>query len=429
MTRAAPARPSIEAAAHAALQLGRVLLGNGADTTQVEEAVIRLAAAYGYAASLLPGYEGLLLTIASDGHFRTKLGRRIPAMNVGMGAVLAANRLVEAAEAGALDATALQARLDAIERAKPPYPGWLVTLGLGLTAASLARLFGGDWGAVVLAGIAGVAGTWLRQALGRRRFAPVLVAFAAALASGLIGAAGARLGATATPVLCLVAPGMIIMPGVPLINGVQDLIRNNLTVGLARLGFGALVTAAIGLGLVAATLATGTAIPVDFASRPVGLGEDVGFAALAALGYALLFGVPPRLAWLCLLCGTLSFSMRALLAQLGVPLAGGTLAGALLVGLLAQFLSRRLDVPAATFAFPGVVAMVPGFYAFRAMVGAMAILSAGASAKLPLLAETASLVVACLAMVSAIAVGVAAPVLLFHPLMRPVAAKAVPRSA
>jgi uncharacterized membrane protein YjjP (DUF1212 family) len=32
------------------------------------------------------------------------------------------------------------------------------------------------------------------------------------------------LGVSGTPALCLVAPTMIIVPGVPLINGVQDMI-------------------------------------------------------------------------------------------------------------------------------------------------------------------------------------------------------------
>jgi hypothetical protein len=38
---------------------------------------------------------------------------------------------------------------------------------------------------------------------------------------------------------------MIIVPGVPLINGVQDMIKNHMTLGLARLGFAGLVTAAM----------------------------------------------------------------------------------------------------------------------------------------------------------------------------------------
>ena len=36
--------------------------------------------------------------------------------------------------------------------------------------------------------------------------------------------------------LCLIAPGMILVPGVPLINGIRDAINNNLGLSLARLG-------------------------------------------------------------------------------------------------------------------------------------------------------------------------------------------------
>jgi hypothetical protein len=57
------------------------------------------------------------------------------------------------------------------------------------------------------------------------------------------------LGISQTPALCLVAPGMIIVPGVTLVNALQDMIKKHMTVGLARLGLGSLVTLAIAFGL------------------------------------------------------------------------------------------------------------------------------------------------------------------------------------
>src|SRR4029077_15305037 len=85
----------------------------------------------------------------------------------------------------------------------------------------------------------------------------------AALLSGVIGGAAVLLGVSATPALCLVAPGMIIVPGVPLVNALQDMIKNHMTVGLARLGLGSLITLAITFGLLAAMSLTGAKIPVE----------------------------------------------------------------------------------------------------------------------------------------------------------------------
>ncbi len=143
------------------------------------------------------------------------------------------------------------------------YGRWVVVVALGLTAASLARLFGADWPTLGIAWLAGSTGMWLRQELGRRGFNVFFIPFAAALVSGVVGGAAVLLGVSGTPALCLVAPGMIIVPGVPLVNGVQDMFKNHMTQGLARLGLGVLITMAIAFGLFVATLLTGAKIPVD----------------------------------------------------------------------------------------------------------------------------------------------------------------------
>src|SRR5262249_19250472 len=154
--------------------------------------------------------------------------------------------------------------------------------------------------------------------------------------------------------LCLVAPGMILVPGVPLINGVQDMIKNHLTLGISRLGFAGLVTTAIALGLFGATIITGVIIPVEESTRTITVPQDAIFSALAALGYAFLFNVPPRIAWACALCGMASHTTRTFCVEQGVDIVAGTLIGALAAGLLAQLFARHFAAPTAAFAFPGV---------------------------------------------------------------------------
>lgn len=284
-----PAAGEVEKVAHLALLVGRLLLLNGADTAQVEMAVARFAAGFGCEAHLLVSYEALLLTIVAGDDFRTKIGSRVPAMNVGMTAVGAVNRVVDDVERGRYGLAEARAALDAVEHRPPEYGRWLVVVALGLTAASLSRLFGGDWPTFAITWLAGAAGTWLRLELGRRRFNAIVIPFAAACLSGVIGGGAVLLGATATPSLCLVAPGMIIVPGVPLINGVEDMIRNHMTLGIGRLGFAFLVTTAIALGLFVATLATGVTIPV--AEPTLGDCDPARCAVLGAGGARLRLSV------------------------------------------------------------------------------------------------------------------------------------------
>ncbi|HEY4051671.1 MAG TPA: threonine/serine exporter family protein [Acidobacteriaceae bacterium] len=400
----------VEEVAHLTLSVGRLLIASGADTAQVEDSMTRFAGGFGYEAHLVVAYEALLLTVVAGEQYRTKVGSRVPAMNVNMSAVAAVSQLVGEVEEGRCGLADARKELEAIEHRSPAYGRWVVVIALGLTAASLARLFGSDWPTFWISWLAGSLGTWLRQVLGRREFNLFFIPFAAALVSGVIGGVAVLLGVSRA--LCLVAPGMIIVPGVPLVNAVQDMIKNHMTVGIARLGLGGLVTAAIAFGLFVATTITGAKIPVDAAQQLRSVPEDALFSALAALGYLFLFNVPARIAWAGVVCGVASHTLRTFCLHLGIDIVAGTLLGALVVGFLAQGFARQFRAPAVAFAFPGVVAMVPGASAFRAVIGFLQIMQAGAAAGTALMTETLALAVTCVLMVAAIAVGMAAPLIL-----------------
>jgi uncharacterized membrane protein YjjP (DUF1212 family) len=402
----------VEEVSHLALLVGRLLFQNNADTAQVEDSVIRFAATFGYEAHLVVTYESLLVSVVAGEQFRTKVGHRIPSMNVNMAAVTAVTDLIDEAEKGGLTVAQVRAGLEAIERGEPIYPRWSIVFGLGLTAASLSRLFGGDWPTFVITWLAGSVGTWLRQELGRRKFNLFFVAFATALASGSIGGVAVLLGLSGTPALCLIVPGMIIVPGVPLINGIQDMFKNHMTIGIARLAMGVLITLSIAVGLFVATVVTSAKIPVNEAALLISLPEDALFSALAAFGYLLLFNVPVRIAWACILCGVASHAGRTLCLHLGIDIFSGTFIGALTVGFLAQWFAAYFRAPAVAFSFPGVVAMIPGAYAFRAVIGCFQIVSAGPGAPAPLVTGTLALALSCLLMSAVIAIGIAAPLIL-----------------
>ena len=402
---------SLEELAHLTLSLGRLLLASGADTDQVQKEMLRFAAGFESEARLLITYEGILLTLVWGERFRTKVGHRLPAMNVNMAAVAELSRLVTKVENHQLDLVETRKALEDIEHRPPNYNRWIIVVMLGLTAGSLARLFGADWPAFWIAWLSGSVGTWLRQDLGRRGFNLFFIPFAAALVSGVISGLAVLSGLSTTPTLCLVAPGMIIMPGVPLVNSVHDMITNHMSLALDRLVLGIAVTLAIAFGLFVAGILTGSHIPVDVASAAISVPEDALFSALAALGYLVLFNVPARIAWAGVICGVASHTTRTLLVHFGIDIVIGTLIGALAANFFAQAFARQFKAPAVAFAFPGVVAMVPGAYAFRAWVGCVEIVHAGASAPMPIVTETLSLIATCVLMVAAIAIGIAAPLI------------------
>jgi Threonine/Serine exporter, ThrE len=87
----------------------------------------------------------------------------------------------------------------------------------------------------------------------------------------------------------------------------------------------------------------------------------------------------------------------------------GPFADSVASGTMACVFANGYGMPAATFAFPAVLVMVPGSYAFRAVIGLLAIVKAAGKSPVDLQAETLSLVVTTVLLTMAIAVGLAIP--------------------
>ncbi|MCW5736202.1 MAG: threonine/serine exporter family protein [Enhydrobacter sp.] len=397
--------PSVTDAAHVALRLGRLMLINGADTEHVHESVVALVGRCGYQAHLLVGAEGLLLTLVSAEGFRTRLGPAISGMTVNMSALGALDRICRVGPGAVPDIALIDRQLDEVEKGPHRYGPWLVAIGIGITAAALARLFGGGWPVVAVSFLVGVVTQLLRQTLGAHRTNPVGGAALAAFGGGLIGALAMRAFPGTSPALCLVVAGMILVPGVPLLNGVRDTLGNHVGTGLSRLTLGTATILAIALGLFLAAGFAGDALAVAQSFPLLPTVEDLLFSALAGTGYGMLFNVPVRALWVCMLCAMAGHGLRTAVEHLGLELSVASLIGAFAATMLARGLAYRFRVPAVTFAFPGIVAMIPGAYAFRAGIGGLEIMHAGSGAPPALVAETIGLAVTTIVVTAAIAIG------------------------
>jgi uncharacterized membrane protein YjjP (DUF1212 family) len=85
------------------LQLGRLLVANGADTRQVEQVVSTLASSLGFGSSLLVTYEAILMTVECRSTTYTRIGRQLPPVNVDMNAVEALKAIAEELQSGRLN--------------------------------------------------------------------------------------------------------------------------------------------------------------------------------------------------------------------------------------------------------------------------------------------------------------------------------------
>ena len=101
--------------------------------------------------------------------------------------------------------------------------------------------------------------------------------------------------------------------------------------------------------------------------------DDMLFAAIPAVGFAILFNVPPKALIYCAVLGALGHGSRTLLVHYDVPLVFATFFAATLIGFIGVHLSHRYLAHPKVFTVAAVIPMFPGISAYTAMISAVKI--------------------------------------------------------
>ena len=94
--------------------------------------------------------------------------------------------------------------------------------------------------------------------------------------------------------------------------------------------------------------------------------QDAFFAALAAIGFASESTPPLNAFKFCALIAAVGHSTRYLLMNvLGWHIVLASFVAAVVIGMLAIFIAPKVKCPPETFAFPSLLPMIPGIYAYH----------------------------------------------------------------
>lgn len=98
--------------------------------------------------------------------------------------------------------------------------------------------------------------------------------------------------------------------------------------------------------------------------------NDGAFAAVAAIGFGSISNVPYRAFKGCAILAAVGHAMRYLLMHaFGWNIIPAAFIGALCIGMLAPSCGKRWRSPAEALAYPALLPMIPGMYAYRAVEG------------------------------------------------------------
>ncbi len=147
--------------------------------------------------------------------------------------------------------------------------------------------------------------------------------------------------------------------------------------------------------------------------EPIVLIRSVIWASLAALGFAVLFNVPKKALLGCLLCGACGYTVRTILdLQFNVYIGVATLIGATCIGFLGINFARYWKMPTTIFTVSGAIPLVPGVFAYRTMLGILAIADLQTKAEPALVMETMTNAINTAFILGGIALGIIAPKLI-----------------
>ncbi len=144
----------------------------------------------------------------------------------------------------------------------------------------------------------------------------------------------------------------------------------------------------------------------------LGLINDMIFAAIPAVGFALVFNVPQKALLYCALGGSIGHGSRYLMMHFGIPVEWATFFAAMIVSMVGIHWSHRFLAHPKVFTVAALIPMVPGVFAFKAMIAVVELNHRGYSPDLvAILMEN---FLKAMFIIAGLAVGLAMPGLLFY---------------
>lgn len=133
--------------------------------------------------------------------------------------------------------------------AKPSIDPIFVLLTVGLANASFCRLFGGDWTAMSIVFTSTLVGLAAKQRMQAHKVNHFIIFILSAFIASLCASAALSFDCTAH--ICLATSPLFLVPGVPLINGIIDILDGHVLIGFSRLvnAMSLIVCIAVGLSM------------------------------------------------------------------------------------------------------------------------------------------------------------------------------------
>jgi uncharacterized membrane protein YjjP (DUF1212 family) len=239
-----------------AVRVGVMMLQSGAASFRADQTICRVALAMGVEhvdAYVTPTV--IVATVFSGREHRTQIAKP-SGLGVNMDRIAALEHLSRNMPTPALPGEMMRC-LDEIEHQPPQYARPLVVLSVALACGAFAAIIGGGTIEMLAAAVGAGAAQTVRFRLIAARVNPIPVTVVCAAVATAISLLLVRVMNAPLPRLGVIASVLLLVPGVPFITAILDMIRFDLVSGLSRGLHAGLLLISIGVGMLLVLALTG----------------------------------------------------------------------------------------------------------------------------------------------------------------------------
>lgn len=233
-----------------ALDIATTLIASGAHSGRIVNNINRLALPWKYDVQMNITFNGVLLTVkdSTGGQESITRYKAIPPHNVHLALLTEFSRMTWNVADGDLSFIEAQQKTKAIKE-KKSYNYWSVAFAVGFSCACLCLLAGGNLLNGCVAYLASFVGSIVRYHVVRLKFNPMISFVIASFVTTMIAGMDGIFSIGSFPEATLATSVLYLVPGVPLINSVIDLIEGYLSSAWNRALFGAFILLGIAVGM------------------------------------------------------------------------------------------------------------------------------------------------------------------------------------
>jgi uncharacterized membrane protein YjjP (DUF1212 family) len=240
----------LKAALDLCRMVGKLLLENGAETALIRELVERTGKLMGMDSTDISISASSMVISVSKGEDWYTRASRCPERGVNMAVIMEVQQILVRHERGEGTKDDISEAIMSISDKR--YNRWVVAVVVAFSCGFFSKLGGADWFMFSVVSFAAFVGTVTLQQLKHRAFTHLTACFISAFITTLVTGVAVRYGAidTESSGLVMLSAVLMLVPGVPLVNGVSDVIKGFKNMGLARWTFASLLTLATAIGMI-----------------------------------------------------------------------------------------------------------------------------------------------------------------------------------